>query len=112
PIEAVAGADALGVLAYIPGGWFVPLTMLLTGIMLYRTRTVPILLAALLAASGLLFPIARMPRIDSLALASDALLIIALVPIGVAMIADARRARLEASTSQPTTAGLTAPAVR
>ncbi|WP_203335381.1 hypothetical protein [Nocardioides limicola] len=76
--------------AYLPWGWFAPLSLLLVGILLWRTHAVPRWNAALLAVSGVTFVASRIERVDPLALASDALLIIALVPLGWALLTGAR----------------------
>lgn len=90
-LNAIAdGPDAIAMLAWIPGGWFAPLSMLLIGIALWRTRTVAWWSAALLSAAGVLFVVGRMERIGVLALAADSVLIAALAPLGWAMITGSR----------------------
>jgi hypothetical protein len=80
------GADAMLILAFLPWGFFGPITMLATGVLLWRTRTTPRWSAALLAAGGVLFVASRPERIDVLALIADGVLVLALLPIGWAML--------------------------
>ncbi|GAA0437198.1 hypothetical protein Acor_50060 [Acrocarpospora corrugata] len=77
-------------LAFLPWGWLVPLSLVATGILLWRTRLAPAWSAALLVLSGVLFISSRPARIDQLALACDIALVIALVPIGWSMLARRR----------------------
>ncbi|MFD0856957.1 hypothetical protein ACFQ07_32300 [Actinomadura adrarensis] len=72
----------IGVFAFLPWGLLAPLTFVLTGLLLWRTRTAPKSTAALLVLGGLLFVASRPERIEPLALAADATLILALVPLG------------------------------
>lgn len=87
------GADAVGIFAFLPWGLFVPLTFVLTGIMLWRTRAVARWSSALFIASGIMFVSARPARIDVLALTADAVIVLALVPIGWAMLTSVRAAK-------------------
>lgn len=82
--------EAIGLLAFLPWGWFTPLAMVLVGAVLWRTRTVAWWSAALLILGGLTFISARPARIDALAIASDVVLVAALVPIGLAVLRSAR----------------------
>jgi hypothetical protein len=90
--EAIdAGFDdaPIAILAFIPWGWFGPLSFLLVGIMLWRTRAVPTWNGALLAATGVLFVVSRMERLDALAVVSDLVLLAALAPIGWRLLTSA-----------------------
>lgn len=82
----VSGAPVLGAFAFLPWGWLVPVGLVATGVLLWRSRTAPVWSAALLAVYGVLFVIARPERIDALAVAADVLLLAAMLPIGVAML--------------------------
>lgn len=97
------GSNAIAILAFIPWGWFAPLSFVFTGIMFWRTRLVARWSAALLIAGGVLFVIGRPARIDVLAVLTDVLLIAALVPIGWAVLIGAR-----ATTTAPASAVETA----
>ncbi|MGE3286299.1 MAG: DUF4386 family protein [Pseudonocardia sp.] len=85
--EATEGlADPAVLLAFLPWGWFAPLSFVLLGWLLWRTGTGPRWAAALLAVGGLLFVIGRPAEIDAIAVAADVALLLALVPLGVRMI--------------------------
>lgn len=80
--ENVEGADAIAILAFLPWGWFAPVTFAATGILLWRTCSTPRSTAALLVAAGVLFISSRPARIEPLAVVGDVTLILALVPLG------------------------------
>jgi len=86
----VEGADMIGILAFLPWGWFAPLTLVATGILLWRTGRVPTPSAMLLVAGGVLFVASRPERIDWLAVVADTALLAALVPVGVALLTNGR----------------------
>ncbi len=65
----------------IPGLLF-PLGLVGTGVMLARTATAPVWAGILLVIGAALFPIARIPDIEALAVVGDALLVLALIAIG------------------------------
>lgn len=89
---SVEGTAAIGMLAFLPWGLFAPLSLVLTGIFLWRTRTVSWWSGALLIVGGVLFVTARPARIEVIAMIGDGALILALVPIGWAMLTGARTA--------------------
>lgn len=89
-IEDVDGSNAIAILAFLPWGWFAPLTFVLTGIMLWRTGTFARSVAGLLVVGGVLFIASRPEKIDALALIADTALIAALVPIGWALLTAGR----------------------
>lgn len=66
----------------LPGLLF-PLSLIALGVMLARTKTVEPRLGWMLAAGALLFPLSRIPDVETLAVAADALLVLALVPLGL-----------------------------
>ena len=66
-----------------------PLSLFGLGVMLARTETVAPSLGWMLAAGALLLPLSRIPDVEALAVAADALLVIALVPLGLQMISGA-----------------------
>jgi len=69
----------------LPGVLF-PLGLIGLGVMLVRTGAVARWSGWTLAAGGLLFPLSRIPDIEALAVVADALLVIALVPLGWQMM--------------------------
>lgn len=79
-------------LAYLPWGWCFPAGLIGTGVLMWRTRVVSRLTAGLVAAGGLLFVSSRPARVDALAVLGDVVLVLALVPIGWALLGNARRA--------------------
>lgn len=84
--NALVETQPVAILAFLPWGWFVPLSLVLAGIFLWRTRTVPAWNGVLLIAAGVLFVASRPERITLLAIASDVVLIAAMAPIGWAML--------------------------
>lgn len=90
-LDAAIEAQPVAILALLPWGWFAPLSLILVGIFLWRTRTTAWWTCALLIAGGILFVASRPERINVLAMIADGVLILALVPIGWAMLTSARR---------------------
>jgi hypothetical protein len=80
------GTNLVGIFAFIPGGWFAPVSMVVAGIALWRSQIVPRWTGALLIVGGVLFVISRPERIDALAIVSDVVIIAALIPVGLAML--------------------------
>jgi len=97
-IETVEGGDAIAILAFLPWGLFAPLTFVLSGFFLWRTRTVAWWTGALFIAGGILFVASRPERINELAIIADVAIIAALVPVGWAMVSGRQTSRF-ASTS-------------
>lgn len=89
---AVAAHGPFVLLALLPWGWFAPLTFVLTGLMLWRTGAAARWSAVLLVLAGVLFIVGRPARIDAVSLAADVALVLAMVPIGWAMVSRVRRA--------------------
>jgi hypothetical protein len=88
-IDAAIAADAtvgLSILAFLPWGLFVPISMVTIGILLWRTRAGSPWSAVLLVLAGILFVASRPERIGWLALIADGVLILAMVPIGWRML--------------------------
>jgi hypothetical protein len=69
----------------LPGVLF-PVGLIGLGLMLARTGTVARWSGWTMAAGALLFPLSRIPDVEALAIAADAILVIALVPLGLQMI--------------------------
>lgn len=76
----------IALLAFLPWGWFLPIGMVGTGILMWRTRTFPKATAVLVALGGIVFVTSRPARIDALAVFGDCLLILGLAPIGWALL--------------------------
>jgi hypothetical protein len=68
-----------------PGPLF-PLCLLLLGALLARTKAAPVWIAALIAASGVAFPLSRIPRLAWTAHAADGLLLIPLLFLGLRVL--------------------------
>jgi hypothetical protein len=68
------------VLFYWPGPLF-PLSLLMIGLALLRTRIVPLWTAALVCAAGVAFPFSRVPRIGWAAHVVDAVIVVAFCAI-------------------------------
>jgi hypothetical protein len=85
-------AVQLGLL--LPGILF-PLSMVGIGVALMRARLagVPGWVGGALATAGVLFPVSRIGEVDALAIVADVILLIALVPLGMAIL-NRRRAGL------------------
>jgi len=82
-VDAATEETPYVLLAFIPWGWFAPLTFVATGVLLWRTGGgVPRRSAGLLIAAGVLFLASRPARVEPLAVISDCALILALVPMG------------------------------
>lgn len=96
--QALTDSDLVAI-AILPG-LLLPLTLVAIGIFLWRTRTTPRWTGALLAAGGALFIVAFPASIASLALATDGILVLALVPIGWSMITRAPEAAAGPATSR------------
>lgn len=89
--DAVVDASPGALLAFLPWGWFAPLSMVLVGVALWRTGVVARWSAASLVAGGVLFVASRPERIDWLAMIGDGVLILALAPIGLALLTAAKK---------------------
>jgi hypothetical protein len=77
--ESLAGLERHPIIAnaiFWIGGPAFPLSLLLLGLSLARTRVAPWWAGAMLASGGALFPIARIPRIEGFAVAVDLLMLI------------------------------------
>ena len=89
-VDAATEERPFSILAYLPWGLFFPAGLIGTGVLMWRTRVVSRLTAVLVAAGGLLFVSSRPARVDALAVLGDAVLILALVPIGLSLLSSAR----------------------
>jgi hypothetical protein len=68
------------------GGPAFPLSLLIVGIVLARTRTVPVWVGVLIAVSGALFPASRIPRIEWAAHIVDFMMLIPLAYLSWQML--------------------------
>ena len=72
---------AFNVVLFWPGPLF-PLSLLVLGAMLVRTRSVPRWAGILICLSGVAFPLSRIPRVAAVAHAADVLLFVPLAYVG------------------------------
>lgn len=89
----IEGDAAIGFLAFLPWGWFAPLSFAVAGIFVWRTAIAPRWAGALTALTGLLFIAARPAQIDALAILCDVTMVVGMVPIGLALLRHASDAR-------------------
>jgi hypothetical protein len=75
-LDALAGHPLPANLIFWIGGPAFPVTLLLLAIYLLASRRAPVWAGAVLAAGAILFPLARIPRIEVVAVAVDLLLLI------------------------------------
>jgi hypothetical protein len=87
---ALPDVSAITFFAFLPWGLLAPVTFVATGILLWRTRAVPTWSAAMLVLGGILFVSSRPARVAPLAIACDLALVLALAPIGWAMLSRRR----------------------
>ena len=73
------------VLLWWPGPLF-PLVLLILGATLWRTRTVTPWVAALICLGAIAFPFGRAPRIQTIALVTDILLLIPFTLVGLRLL--------------------------
>jgi len=79
-------AGAAGPLALQLPGILFPLTFVGLGVALLRTHVQPRWCAVALVVAGVLFPLSRIPSVEILALAADTVFLVALLPLGSAML--------------------------
>lgn len=84
--DASEGENAVILLAFLPWGWFAPLGFVLLGWLLWRTGLGTRWQAALLVLGGVLFLVGYPGQIAAAALASNAAVVLALVPLGYAIL--------------------------
>jgi hypothetical protein len=87
--ESLAGLARYPVVAnaiFWIGGPAFPISLLVLGVILARTRVAPWWAGAMLALGGALFPVARIPRIEGFALGVDLLMLIPAAYFGFNML--------------------------
>lgn len=95
--EELVGGFAI--FAFLPWGWFAPITFGMTGVLLARSGLVTWRTGALFIAAGILFVTARPARIDVVAVIGDVILILAMAPIGWALLSGTAITRGASATS-------------
>lgn len=83
---SLEGSDVFGILAFLPWGWCAPLSFIIAGIVVWRTKTYPGWNAVLLVLGGLAFLAGRPAAIDPVVIVADSVLVLAVVPLGLAML--------------------------
>jgi hypothetical protein len=81
-LRALADHPFVGNAIFWIGGPAFPLTLVVLGIVLARTRTIAPWMGVLLAFGGALFPVARIPRLAGIAHAVDLMMLIPLWALG------------------------------
>lgn len=89
------GSDVFGVLAFLPWGLFAPVSFIVAGIVVWRSKAYPGWNAILLLLGGLAFLAGRPAAIDPVVIVADTFLVLAFVPIGLAMFSGERQATPE-----------------
>lgn len=86
-IDASAAVDAhpFSMLAFIPWGWFMPITCIVAGALLWRAQLLPWWHGLAFILGGVLFVTGRPARIDAVAIATDLVLIAAFWLLAVRM---------------------------
>lgn len=92
-LSALAAHPIVANMIFWIGGPAFPVSVLILGIVLWRTGQIPAPLAVMLALGGLLFPVARIPRIDLIAHAVDLLMLIPAWYMGSQMLRSAPAVR-------------------
>ena len=85
-VAASGGDGAISLLAFLPWGWFAPISFVVAGILVWRTAIAPRWAGLLTALTGVLFIAARPAGIDLLAIVCDVTMVLGLVPIGLALL--------------------------
>jgi hypothetical protein len=83
--DSVAATLAL----FVPGAIF-PLSFAALGVALWRARVSPTPSGPLLVAASLLFPVANVPDSEAIAVAANALFVVALWPVGITWLRHSR----------------------
>jgi len=76
-VVAIVDAHPFALLSLLPWGWFMPLTCVLVGALMWRTRLAPWWHGTLFILGGVLFVSGRPAQIGPIAIATDVVLIVA-----------------------------------
>ncbi len=104
--DAAIADNPIGLLAWVPWGWFAPLSYGLVGGVLARARLIPWWNGAVLIAGGVLFISARPAQVSWLALVCDVVLLAGLTAAGVRLIGAAREPRPAGARVAPAVRGV------
>lgn len=85
-LQALADHPVVANAIFWIGGPAFPLSLLVLGIVLVRTRTIPLWAGILLSLGGALFPVARIPRLDILAHGVDLMMLIPMWYLGAGIL--------------------------
>jgi hypothetical protein len=85
-LTALQSSPVMANVIFWIGGPAFPLTLAALGIVIAHTRAAPPWAGLMLAAGGLLFPLARIPRIASIAHAVDALMLVPAVVLAIGLV--------------------------
>ena len=99
-----ADSAAAGLALFLPGAIF-PLSFAALGVALWRAHVTPRLTGPLLVAASLLFPVANIPDSEAIAVAANALFVVALWPLAITWlrqprISAGRRAPIESQSNE------------
>jgi hypothetical protein len=78
--------SGFALLAFLPWGWFAPLTFVMSGVLLARSGVVSWRTGIMFIVAGVLFVTARPARIDVVAVMGDVVLVLAMVPLGLSLL--------------------------
>ncbi len=97
--------SAAATLALLVPGAIFPLSFAALGVALWRARVSPTPSGPLLVAASLLFPVANIPDSEAIAVAANALFVVALWPLGITWlrqtrITAGRGARIESASNE------------
>jgi len=88
--EAAFDAHPFGLLALLPWGWFMPITCILVGVLLWRARLLPWWHGVAFILGGVMFVTGRPAGIDAVALATDVVLLLAFAGLGLRALSSRR----------------------
>ena len=84
--ELSEATSAVTPIALLLPGLLWPVTLLGCGLGLRKAGVVPRWSGALLAATGLLFPVSRIGEVEALSIAADVVFLVALLPLGLSLL--------------------------
>lgn len=104
--EAAINAHPFSLLSLLPWGWFMPVTCIVVGGLLWRTRLVPWWHGVLFILGGVLFVTGRPARIDGVAIATDVVLLLAFGLLALRVLTEASSGTRTAAQPAPARAAL------